>query len=303
MSNSYDALKRKIYEIESVIDASRFPRGRSTERSALLSRLTHVSQSASTDDQFVPLLDRELAKIVNFYRTQEHELKAELEELAASITRREEEGPHSLEHRFSDDGDSDDDDISYGDVTMSRNVSASRWRRKPSISVGSPVARRQHRSSGQNVIYSHTVFHRVLSLPLSERAGHDDLEAGSEQAASPISPVTTSGQPPEESSRSKGSTRSRRPTISKIITHPRAALAEIFTPSEAKPETIWSSKSATGYDVHMLFKRRISNIYGNATNLKSYVELNHSGFRKILKKFVIYCSLMSLMLVYLKLLT
>lgn len=103
--------------------------------------------------------------------------------------------------------------------------------------------------------------------------------------------MTASGQSPEDSSRGKTSIRPRRPTISKIITQPRAALADIFSPSGTKPETVWASKSTTAYDVRMLFKRRISNIYSVATNLKSYVELNHSGFRKILKKFVIYCSL------------
>ena len=100
----------------------------------------------------MPSLDRELAKIVRFYRAQEHELKVELEELAASIARSEEQGLNSIDHQFSDDGDSDDDDLSYGDLTMSRNMSTNHWRRKHSISAGSAVARRQHKSSGQNVV-------------------------------------------------------------------------------------------------------------------------------------------------------
>lgn len=100
----------------------------------------------------MPLLDRELAKIVKFYRAQEHELKVELEDLEARIARSEEQGLHSIDHQFSDDGDSDDDDLSYGDLNMSRNMSTNRWRRKHSISAGSAMARRQHRSSGQNVV-------------------------------------------------------------------------------------------------------------------------------------------------------
>ncbi|KAG8819435.1 low-affinity phosphate transporter [Serendipita sp. 400] len=35
----------------------------------------------------------------------------------------------------------------------------------------------------------------------------------------------------------------------------------------------------------MLFKRRITNVYNTAVGLKSYAELNYSGFRKILKKY------------------
>jgi phosphate transporter len=158
--NSYDILKRKIYELESVIDASRGTRGRTTERSALLSRFGHGSQSASTNDQFVPLLDHELDKITSFYPAQEHELKGELDELAANIARREEEGFNGLDHRFSDDGDSDDDDVSYGDITVNRNLNPSHWRKR-SISRGSPVARRQNRSSGQNVIHYGVVFRQA----------------------------------------------------------------------------------------------------------------------------------------------
>ena len=45
-------------------------------------------------------------------------------------------------------------------------------------------------------------------------------------------------------------------------------------------------------DIQLLFKRRIANIYLSLTSLRSYVELNYSGFRKILKKYV-YCILHS----------
>lgn len=124
----------------------------------------------------------------------------------------------------------------------------------------------------------------------------DDLEAGTEQPVSPVSPVTPNGPSPEDTTRSKGTGRPRRPTISKIITNPRTALANIFSSPETKAENIWSSKSATAHDARMLFKRRISNTYSMATNLKSYVELNYSGFRKILKKFVVCYSLVSLIL-------
>lgn len=117
----------------------------------------------------------------------------------------------------------------------------------------------------------------------SDPPAQDDLEAGLEQPLSPISPKSAGM---DDMSQSQDSMRPR-PTLTKIITQPRTALANIFNPPGsmgAIPETIWTSKSTTAYDVRMLFKRRISNIYIIATNLKTYVELNHSGFRKILKK-------------------
>src|ERR1700761_4759854 len=48
--------------------------------------------------------------------------------------------------------------------------------------------------------------------------------------------------------------------------------------------SIWTSKDNYSTDVQLLFKRRITTLYIQYTSLKSYVELNHSGFRKILKK-------------------
>lgn len=50
------------------------------------------------------------------------------------------------------------------------------------------------------------------------------------------------------------------------------------------PETVWTSDTDYAWDVRLLFKRRITKLYVAASSLKSYVELNYSGFRKILKK-------------------
>jgi len=50
------------------------------------------------------------------------------------------------------------------------------------------------------------------------------------------------------------------------------------------PETVWTSDTDYAWDVRLLFKRRITNLYVLTSSLKSYVELNYSGFRKILKK-------------------
>lgn len=73
----------------------------------------------------------------------------------------------------------------------------------------------------------------------------------------------------------------------------RAALSNIFhlvkptgsvTSSQLGKETIWTSKSSYAFDIRALFKRRITTLYNQLTSLRAYVELNYSGFRKILKK-------------------
>jgi len=58
-------------------------------------------------------------------------------------------------------------------------------------------------------------------------------------------------------------------------------------------ETIWTARSNYAYDTRLLFKRRITTLYISFTNLRSYVEINYSGFRKIIKKSVIYSLMLS----------
>ncbi len=53
-----------------------------------------------------------------------------------------------------------------------------------------------------------------------------------------------------------------------------------------QPETVWTAQNNYAWDIQLLFKRKITNIFVLATSLKSYIELNYSGFRKILKKWV-----------------
>ena len=53
-------------------------------------------------------------------------------------------------------------------------------------------------------------------------------------------------------------------------------------------DTIWTAHTDYAYDTRLLFKRKITNLYVSLSSLKSYVEVNHSGFRKILKKYAIF---------------
>ncbi|KAF9811049.1 hypothetical protein IEO21_06678 [Rhodonia placenta] len=55
--------------------------------------------------------------------------------------------------------------------------------------------------------------------------------------------------------------------------------------SMVSPVTVWTAKNNYAMDVQLLFKRRITNLYLSVTSLRSYIELNYSGFRKILKKY------------------
>jgi phosphate transporter len=63
-----------------------------------------------------------------------------------------------------------------------------------------------------------------------------------------------------------------------------ASLGSPHSPVQGSGETIWTSKRNFATDTQLLFKRRITNLYVQVSALRSYVELNYSGFRKVLKK-------------------
>lgn len=51
------------------------------------------------------------------------------------------------------------------------------------------------------------------------------------------------------------------------------------------PTSIWNSRSNHARDIRMVYKRRITTLYLHGISLRSFVELNWTGFRKILKKY------------------
>ena len=63
-------------------------------------------------------------------------------------------------------------------------------------------------------------------------------------------------------------------------------LRESFSSTHDLDHSVWTARSDYAYDMRLLFKRRIRILYIAFTNLRSYVEVNYSGFRKIVKKYV-----------------
>ena len=50
-------------------------------------------------------------------------------------------------------------------------------------------------------------------------------------------------------------------------------------------DTIWKSSSNYALDTQLLFKRRLTNLFVDSSSLKSYAEMNYTGFRKVLNKY------------------
>ena len=85
-----------------------------------------------------------------------------------------------------------------------------------------------------------------------------------------------------------GSPKPTRGALGKL-SHTLNNLRESFSSSHDQDHSVWTARSDYAYDLRLLFKRRIRILYIAFTNLRSYVEVNFSGFRKIIKKYVFYC--------------
>ncbi|KAG5652755.1 hypothetical protein H0H81_003842 [Sphagnurus paluster] len=240
---AYDALKKTIYQLERQQTDDNLPEPfRDVEAGEQDSLLGQVVRS-TTDALFEPLLNKELAKIVEFYRVQEKELQEELVELEALIAHQEEDGL-AAEARYMDDPDADDDDEDDDD-SISR----------------SPEGRRRRKVSSNS-------RRNILTGSI-----YDPVEPSRPHRLS-ISSVDTVD----------GDDAPRSPTTMARLASTFGTLKDSFT-SAAAPDTIWTSHSDYAYDTRLLFKRKITTLYVAFSNLKSYVEVNQSGFRKILKKY------------------
>jgi hypothetical protein len=141
---------------------------------------------------------------------------------------------------------------------------------------------------------------RPRRVSISSTEDNLDLEASLPSFRMPLShvfpaPVPEGEEPTSEPSVSRAGTgngesrlgRSRSPTgrVRGLANKLRSGIASLGSPHPpVGDETIWTSKKNFATDTQLLFKRRITNLYVQVSALRSYVELNYSGFRKVLKK-------------------
>lgn len=238
-------------------------------------------QGTSTDSIFVPLLDRELKKICTFYDTPEKELEEEIEHLQHLVQQQEEVGPDAG-HQYpdgdtEDEDDEEDDDDDFFDAG-SPIVSSRDPTRSPSRP---PTGRRHARSMSSAAATAPRSRRRFDSNPtrrfsISSTEDHGDLEASIASLRSQYAQPSGSAQ--------VGPAHSPKVTT-KTIAAKVKGMKDSITSLTAGPLTVWTAKNNYATDIQLLFKRRITNLYLTATSLRSYVELNYSGFRKILKKY------------------
>ncbi|RPD54787.1 Sodium/sulfate symporter [Lentinus tigrinus ALCF2SS1-7] len=266
---AYEALKKLIYQLEKQKAGLQesYHDLEANERTSLIGAAPSGFELTNTDAFFIPLLERELKKVCLFYETEEQRLADEVSALQQEVDSQEESGPYAG-HQFADGEDVDeeyeeDDDFDLHSPIMSRDrtQSPARQRRRHSRSVSSAgpgVPSGSRRKMDPKA--------RRYSLSSDEQ---DDLEA----STASLDPIAGAG----------------RGTSKSPLVRARALASKlrdsIISTSSAGPETVWTARNNYAWDMQLLFKRKITNLYVLATSLRSYVELNYAGFRKILKKY------------------
>ncbi|KAI0353693.1 Sodium/sulfate symporter [Trametes cingulata] len=269
---AYDALKKYVYQLEKQ-KAGLQESFHDLEANESTSLIGAGSEATNTDALFIPLLDRELKKVCLFYESEEQRLADEVTTLQQEVEQQEHNGPYAGPQYFDDDGDADadadeeedDDEFDIHSPVRDRTKSPARRRRQHSRSVSSagPPA-----PSGSRLKFDSK---RRYSVSSDDR---DDLEAS----------VASLDPNVDRQGTGRGNSKSPLVRAKSLANKLRDSLISTGSTS-SQPETVWTARNNYAQDTQLLFKRKITRTYVFATSLKSYVELNYAGFRKILKKY------------------
>ncbi|KAN0092523.1 SPX domain containing protein [Tylopilus felleus] len=253
---AYDVLKRHIYQLEK--EHHRLTRANIDLEANEHTALVDQPDLSSIDGVFIPLLNQELRKITLFYEEKERELFDALQELEDLVTEQDEAGTAAWEHYMDDyaddeDDDDEDDEQISGDHVHFEDEALPKRRRRKSSSVS---FRPRSGSGARNTSSGHR-------WSISSVENGRDLE------------------PRPSTSRPRANSASKSPMgrIADRLMNMRESIASLPT------ESVWTARTNYAWDIRLLFKRRITDLYVSFSSLKSYVEVNYSGFRKILKKY------------------
>ncbi|KAF9230363.1 SPX domain-containing protein [Melanogaster broomeanus] len=264
---AYDVLKRRIYQLEKEqhrMTRSSYTDLEANEHTSLVDR----PDVSVLDSTFIPLLDQELKKVTLFYEEKEKELFEELAELEELVAEQDAAGLAAGEHYLHDyadeDDDDDDEDDQIGDHVHFDEGQVPKRRRRKSSSVSMGYGPRSTSGAARDASR-----HRWSFSSTEGPVGDMDTRAQSRGSLS---------SRPRADSPSQSPIRRARSLASRLI-----GVRDSVTSTGS--ETVWTAKTNYAWDIRLLFKRRITNLYLSFSSLKSYVEVNYSGFRKILKKY------------------
>ena len=258
---AYSNLKKLIYTLEKEIHKPKED-GQDEEQSALLG-----GQQLDPDTTFKRMLDSELDKVCSFYRIKELEIYGELDHLAKD----QEEYKHEAQ----------DFDI---DEVMDHEQRRRKDRSSSIFNFPSPF-RRKRRSS-------------TMSISMEE----PDEDASSESDADEDRPLHKSKTAPKSPKRSKSAWQAletstdslaesrdareeHRQTVDGGVLRRRPSLALEMDNTDFVP-----GQFSALYDSGITLKKRTVSIYVSLCELKSFSQLNQTGFKKAAKKYDKVCN-------------
>jgi phosphate transporter len=244
---SYSNLKKAIYQLEQQINRSGHANTTDPEHSPLL---THDSIE-DPDKLFIRKLDDELDKICSFYRLKELEILGEVEDTLQEVAEYEAEY---------NDGEEDE---AGGD--MQRQRSWNKARRESRIrSFFNPDKRKRPSTLGSG-----------KAGPAREEEEDDDESDEEDNEQGPLTRSTSSfGR--------RGSLRMREQSSDERapLTESQRNLKSSAMFSDYADETFQAL-----YDEGITLKKRLVGLYVNICELRSFIQLNETGFSKVLKKY------------------
>ena len=258
---AYSNFKKLIYTLEKEIHKPKQD-GQDEEQTALLG-----GQHLDPDTTFKRMLDSELDKVCSFYRLKELEIYGELDHLAKD------------QETYKDEAQ---------DVDMDEVMEQEQRRRNRSSSIFNiPVPfRRKRRTS-------------TMSISLEEP---DEDDGSSDSDVEENRPLQKSKKPPKGPKRSKSawqalgnsthsladstmSPEEHRQTIDGGVLRRRPSLALELDASDPIP-----GQYSALYDSGITLKKRTVGLYVSLCELKSFIQLNQTGFKKAAKKYDKVCN-------------
>jgi len=259
----YQHLKKIVYSLErEQLTAPEEPAERGEGAGSLEneSALLLGEEPTDTDRSFVPHLDRELRKVVDFYCEKEKHLFDDLAVVDEHMRLAESEFARA-------ESEGSDADISGDDTDAS------------DIRVGSRRRTRPRSSSFQR---SNTLSAEPL----------DDLERGQGDASPSERNIADKAMAAHKSWLHTfgrgGSFRRLRHSASVDTTQSdllSATASDAGSSGFEREASLWTSSDEYAIDLRLMFKRRLSDLYMQVAELQQFVRLNATGMKKILKKY------------------
>ncbi|CUM66336.1 uncharacterized protein PRCAT00003998001 [Priceomyces carsonii] len=220
--------------------------GNDIESSQLLSNYSSVpGNNGDPSSVFLAALDAELKKIDEFYQAQEKIIFKSLEELVADMEDFENELNTATSFRGRNDSDFND------------------------FSLNKSKRNRDRAGSGASADYGTTTDPETYTQAEEDNADYDDHEEGDINSD-------------RGRSKSRGNALETTKSINEYLKSPRA-------------QDVWNNLNRSASNLpplmvllsenRVILRKRVIGLYTTLSELKSYIELNETGFKKALKKF------------------